>query len=46
MVNPETGMMRSDEEIKKVFQNQGVDLEKPIINTCGSGVTACVLELG
>lgn len=38
--------MRSDEEIAAVFEKQGVDMSKPLINTCGSGVTACVLELG
>jgi len=46
LVNSETGMMKSDEEIRAVFEKQGVNMDKPIINTCGSGVTACVLELG
>jgi len=46
LVDPATGMMRSDEEIRAVFEKQGVNMDKPIINTCGSGVTACVLELG
>jgi len=27
------------------FQDAGIDLDKPIITTCGSGVTACILSL-
>ena len=38
--------MKSDEELTQIFKDIGVDLSKPIINTCGSGVTACVVELG
>ena len=32
--------------IKKAFDKGGVDLDKPIVTTCGSGVTAVVLALG
>ncbi len=31
------------DEIREIFEDEGVDLTKPIILTCGSGVTACVL---
>ncbi|MAY87086.1 MAG: 3-mercaptopyruvate sulfurtransferase [Pseudooceanicola sp.] len=37
--------MKSPEEIRAVFQAVGVDLSKPVITTCGSGVTAAVLSL-
>ncbi len=37
--------MRSADEIKKVFEDAGVDLSKPIAASCGSGVTACVIAL-
>lgn len=37
---------KSPKEIRTVFSTAGVDLEKPIITTCGSGVTACILSLG
>ena len=30
-------------EIKSAFNEAGVDMEKPIVSTCGSGVTACVV---
>ena len=33
-------------EIKAAFTAGGVDLEAPLVTTCGSGVTACVLALG
>jgi thiosulfate/3-mercaptopyruvate sulfurtransferase len=29
-----------------VFEAAGVDLAKPVITTCGSGVTAAILTLG
>lgn len=36
---------KSPEEIGKVFATAGVDLEQPIVTSCGSGVTAAVLSL-
>ena len=39
------GRMKSEDELKAVFDKAGVDLSKPIINTCGSGVTAAILAL-
>jgi len=37
------GRLISLGEIAKAFTAAGVDLDKPIITTCGSGVTAAVL---
>ncbi|HRW30968.1 MAG TPA: sulfurtransferase, partial [Emcibacteraceae bacterium] len=34
---------KSKNELKKIFVENGVDLSKPIVTTCGSGITACVL---
>ncbi|MFD1880834.1 3-mercaptopyruvate sulfurtransferase [Paracoccus pacificus] len=39
------GTMKSPDEIRALFQDAGVDLSKPVITTCGSGVTAAVLSL-
>ena len=39
------GTLKSDAELTAVFKAQGVDLEQPIITSCGSGVTASVLAL-
>ena len=37
------GTYRSPEEIRSVFERAGVDLERPIVTSCNSGMTACVL---
>ena len=42
----ENGRLGSREKIAKAFAKAGVDLDKPMITTCGSGVTAVVLALG
>jgi thiosulfate/3-mercaptopyruvate sulfurtransferase len=39
------GLIKSGDELKAVFAKAGVDLARPIINTCGSGVTAATLAL-
>jgi thiosulfate/3-mercaptopyruvate sulfurtransferase len=41
----ENGRLKSREKIAAAFAAAGVDLDKPIITTCGSGVTAAVLTL-
>ncbi|WP_282128847.1 3-mercaptopyruvate sulfurtransferase [Roseobacter litoralis] len=37
--------MKSPDECREIFEAAGVDLDKPIITSCGSGVTAAVLAL-
>jgi thiosulfate/3-mercaptopyruvate sulfurtransferase len=39
------GLMKSDVDLKALFAKAGVDMAKPIVNTCGSGATAAVLAL-
>jgi len=39
-------IMRSADEIKAALDEARVDLSKPIVTTCGSGVTASLLSLG
>ena len=39
------GTMKSPEALRAVFEAAGVDLSRPIITSCGSGVTAAVLFL-
>lgn len=41
----ETGRLKRGDALAKPFQHAGVDLDRPIITTCGSGVTAAVLSL-
>ena len=40
------GTIKSVAEIEDVFRASGVDLSKPVITSCGSGVTAAILSLG
>lgn len=46
LVDPETGTLKDPEALRDLFRNAGVDPTKPVVTTCGSGVTACVLALG
>ena len=39
------GTLKSARDLKAVFKNASVNLSKPIITSCGSGVTASVLAL-
>jgi thiosulfate/3-mercaptopyruvate sulfurtransferase len=40
-----TGTMKPLDELKKAFAGAGVDMAKPIVTSCGSGVSAGVLTL-
>ena len=39
------GTLKSERDLKAVFKSAGVNLSKPIVTSCGSGVTASVLAL-
>lgn len=39
------GRLLPPDELRRIFQTKGVDLEEPVTTTCGSGVTAAVLQL-
>ncbi|GCB64909.1 hypothetical protein scyTo_0007606 [Scyliorhinus torazame] len=45
-MNPETLKMKSEKEIRCLFEDHNVDLNKPLVATCGTGVTACHVALG
>ena len=38
--------LKSDEELQTLFAEAGIDLDRPVITTCGSGVTAAILLAG
>ena len=40
------GRFRPAAEIRERFRSAGVDDARPLITSCGSGVTACILTLG
>jgi thiosulfate/3-mercaptopyruvate sulfurtransferase len=37
--------LKPDDQLQALFQDAGVDLERPIVTSCGSGVSAAVLLL-
>jgi thiosulfate/3-mercaptopyruvate sulfurtransferase len=39
------GTMRPPDEIRSVFAERGIDMGRPVVASCGSGVTACVIAL-
>jgi thiosulfate/3-mercaptopyruvate sulfurtransferase len=41
----DTGRLKRGDALAEAFQHAGVDLDRPIVTTCGSGVTAAVLSL-
>ncbi len=45
ILNPD-GTMKRGPGLEAVFRAAGVDLDRPVVTTCGSGVTAAILSLG
>lgn len=41
----EEGLMKRGEALSAAFNDAGVDLDQPVVTSCGSGVTAAVLTL-
>lgn len=41
----DSGLMKPITELSQVMDAAGIDPDRPIITTCGSGVTACVITL-
>ena len=39
------GFLKSDEMLRQLLQDRGIDLDRPMITTCGSGVTAAIINL-
>ncbi|MCO6418642.1 sulfurtransferase [Siccirubricoccus sp. KC 17139] len=38
--------MKDPATLRAMFEKEGVTMERPVVTTCGSGVTACALALG
>jgi thiosulfate/3-mercaptopyruvate sulfurtransferase len=45
LFNPDNSWKRGD-ALRAEFEAAGVDLARPLVTTCGSGITACVLLFG
>lgn len=39
------GRFKSDNEIRRLLADAMIDVRRPVVATCGSGVTACILSL-
>jgi thiosulfate/3-mercaptopyruvate sulfurtransferase len=39
------GALKSKDELRALFEAEGVDLDQPIVTTCGSGVSAAIIAL-
>ena len=46
LLDKESRTMFPEEQLKEIFTHTQLDLDRPIILTCGSGLTACILALG
>jgi thiosulfate/3-mercaptopyruvate sulfurtransferase len=42
----EDGRLKDAADLRRIFQDKGLDLERAVTTSCGSGVTAAVLLLG
>ncbi len=45
LLNPD-GTLKSGAALRSAFEMAGIDLSRPVITSCGSGVTAAILSLG
>ena len=45
LVDAETGELKTDKELAKIITEAGIDTTLNTVNSCGSGVTACVVDL-
>jgi len=43
VTDPQTKQLKSAEELQQLFAEAGVELDRPVVTSCGSGVTACAV---
>lgn len=46
LLDPQSGTMQPPERLREIFREAGVQPGKPVVTSCGSGITAAVLSLG
>jgi thiosulfate/3-mercaptopyruvate sulfurtransferase len=46
LLDPQTRTVLPAERLAELFARAGIDRTRPVVATCGSGVTACVLAFG
>ncbi|MGC6474830.1 MAG: sulfurtransferase, partial [Candidatus Puniceispirillaceae bacterium] len=45
LLDAQTGKLKTAQELQKLFDDAGFDMQQPTVTTCGSGVTAAGLTL-
>ncbi|HYB11000.1 MAG TPA: 3-mercaptopyruvate sulfurtransferase [Alphaproteobacteria bacterium] len=45
LVDQESGTMKPADELLRLFKDAGIDMQRPVVTTCGSGITASHLAL-
>ena len=45
LVDSQTGLLHGPDQLRRLFEQAGIDLARPIVTSCGSGVTAAALTL-
>ncbi|MDD2876955.1 MAG: sulfurtransferase [Acidiphilium sp.] len=45
LIHPETGALLPPDELQSRFRRAGISLQRPIVTTCASGLTSCVVAL-
>ncbi len=43
LIDPTSGTVLPPDRLRALFTAAGLDFQRPVVTTCGSGVTACVL---
>jgi thiosulfate/3-mercaptopyruvate sulfurtransferase len=46
LIHPETGAFLAPDALAARFAAAGINLDRPIVTTCASGITSCVVALG
>mgnify|MGYP003620408065 CR=1 FL=1 len=46
LIDPQRGTMLPAEQLKARIEAAGIDINRPIVASCGSGISACILALG
>lgn len=46
LLDPDTKTLKDAAALQAVFASAGIDLARPVVTTCGSGISACNLALG
>lgn len=45
LIDPKQGCLYDQTTLQELFDAAGVDLSRPIITSCGSGITACIIAV-